>query len=154
MQPVVLDVYSSAGVGVVALLLGLFLTRTVPFLKRFCIPAPVSGGLIISLFTLLLYVVLGLECSFDGTVRRWNSEALSGWQAEEELLSAENARVERIMLSLRTDTGVEAAYLHRNCREDTLDGLLAAGELVEEGGRIRIPESRWFVSDGIIRELI
>ena len=69
MQPVVLDVYSSAGVGVVALLLGLFLTRTVPFLKRFCIPAPVSGGLIISLFTLLLYVIFGLECSFDGTVR-------------------------------------------------------------------------------------
>ena len=92
--------------------------------------------------------------SFDGTVRRWNSEALSGWQAEEELLSAENAHVERIMLSLRTDTGEEAAYLHRNCREDILDRLLAAGELVEEGGRIRIPESRWFVSDGIIRELI
>ena len=92
--------------------------------------------------------------SFDGKVRRWNGETLSDWQAEEERLSEENARVERIMLSLRTDTGEEADYLHKNCREEILDRLLAAGELAEEGGRIRIPESRWFVSDGIIRELI
>ena len=61
--------YASAGVGVVALLLGLFLTRAVPFLKRLCIPAPVSGGLIISLITLLLFYAFHIECKFDGTVR-------------------------------------------------------------------------------------
>lgn len=64
-----LDMYASAGVGVLALLLGMVITGRIPFLKRFCIPAPVSGGLIVSLFTLLLYSVFGLECQFDGTVK-------------------------------------------------------------------------------------
>ena len=63
-----LDMFQSAGAGVVALLLGMFFTKHIPFLKRFCIPAPVSGGLLISLLTLLLYA-LGVECSFDGTVK-------------------------------------------------------------------------------------
>ncbi|MBQ4389375.1 MAG: sodium/glutamate symporter [Bacteroidales bacterium] len=64
-----LDAYASAGVGVVALLLGLFLTRKIPFLRRFCIPAPVSGGLLVSLLTLLLYAGFGVECRFDGAVK-------------------------------------------------------------------------------------
>lgn len=64
-----MDMYASAGVGVLALLLGMFFTRKIPFLKRFCIPAPVSGGLLISLLTLLLFSVFGVECRFDGTVK-------------------------------------------------------------------------------------
>ena len=64
-----LDMYQSAGVGVAALLLGMALTRYIPFLKRFCIPAPVSGGLVFSLLTLCLYGFFGVECSFDGTVK-------------------------------------------------------------------------------------
>ena len=61
--------YASAGVGVLALLLGMLFTRIIPFLKRFCIPVPVSGGLLISLLTLLLYVIFGIECRFDGTIK-------------------------------------------------------------------------------------
>ena len=64
-----LDMYVSAGVGVLALLLGFFFTGKIPFLKRFCIPVPVSGGLLISLVTLLLYCLFGIECRFDGTLR-------------------------------------------------------------------------------------
>jgi len=64
-----LDMYLSAGVGVLALLLGMLFTRSIPFLKRFCIPAPVSGGLLISLLTLLLYSVWGIECTFDQTIK-------------------------------------------------------------------------------------
>ena len=64
-----LDMFQTAGVGVAALLLGIFFTRTIPFLKRFCIPAPVSGGLLISLFTLASYGFLGIEFSFDGTIK-------------------------------------------------------------------------------------
>jgi len=66
---ITLDMYASAGLGVVALLLGMFFTRKIAFLKRYCIPAPVSGGLLISLITLLLYVLFGIECKFDGTVK-------------------------------------------------------------------------------------
>ncbi len=47
----------------------MFFTRTIPFLKRFCIPAPVSGGIVISLLTLAAYSILGVEFSFDGTIR-------------------------------------------------------------------------------------
>ncbi|MCR4859143.1 MAG: sodium/glutamate symporter [Bacteroidales bacterium] len=64
-----LDMYQSAGVGVAALLAGMWLTRKVPFLKRYCIPAPVSGGLLFSLLTLGLYLFGGVACSFDGTVK-------------------------------------------------------------------------------------
>ena len=64
-----LDAYASAGIGVLALFLGLFFTGKLAFLKRFCIPAPVSGGLLISLTTLLLYGVFGVECTFDGSVK-------------------------------------------------------------------------------------
>lgn len=64
-----LDEYASAGVGVLALFLGMFLTGKVAFLKRFCIPAPVTGGLLISLLTLFLFGVFGVECIFDGSVK-------------------------------------------------------------------------------------
>ncbi len=64
-----LDMYASAGVGVLALILGMYFTRKLSFLKKFCIPAPVSGGLLISLTTLFLYSVFGLECRFNGTVQ-------------------------------------------------------------------------------------
>ena len=64
-----LDMFQTAGVGVLALVLGMFFTRTIPFLKRFCIPAPVSGGLLISLLTLLSYSLLGVEFSFNGTIK-------------------------------------------------------------------------------------
>ena len=66
---ITLDMYASAGVGVAALLLGMLLTRKIPFLRRYCIPAPVSGGLIVSLLTLVLYILAGVECKFDGTVK-------------------------------------------------------------------------------------
>ena len=33
---VTLDMFQTAGVGVSALLIGIFFTRTIPFLKRFC----------------------------------------------------------------------------------------------------------------------
>ena len=64
-----LDMYMTAGVGVLALLLGMCFTKWIPFLKRFCIPVPVSGGLLISLFFLLLYSVFGLDVNFDGTIK-------------------------------------------------------------------------------------
>ena len=64
-----LDMYMTAGTGAVALLLGVFFTRIFPPLKRFCIPAPVSGGLAVSLLTLLLHAVFGMEFTFDGTIK-------------------------------------------------------------------------------------
>lgn len=64
-----IDMYQTAGIGVLALLIGMFFTRTVPFFKRYCIPAPVSGGLLVSLVILACYKISGVEFSFDGTIR-------------------------------------------------------------------------------------
>ena len=64
-----LDLYQTAAVGVLALLLGMFLTSRLSFLKRFCIPAPVSGGVLFSLISLLLYSIVGIEFSFDAILK-------------------------------------------------------------------------------------
>ena len=45
------------------------LTRKVAFLQKFCVPSPVSGGIIFSLITLILYGWCNVEVSFDGTLK-------------------------------------------------------------------------------------
>ena len=59
----------SAGVGALALLAGMYMTRHISWLKRFCIPSPVSGGILFSLITLALYSILHIEVTFDGTLK-------------------------------------------------------------------------------------
>ena len=66
---VALDMYMTAGAGILALFLGVLFTRVFPVLKRFCIPAPVSGGLAVSLLTLALHALFGLNFVFDGTIK-------------------------------------------------------------------------------------
>ena len=92
--------------------------------------------------------------SFDGARRSWNTDKLAGYAHESEILTPDDSKIERIMLSLRTSDGAEAAFLHENCSADTLGRLLSEGALVESAGRVRIPEDRFFVSDEIIKELI
>ena len=64
-----LDMIQTAGIGALALLVGMVLTRKVGFLQRFCVPSPVSGGIIFSLLTLALYGWGNVEVSFDGTLK-------------------------------------------------------------------------------------
>lgn len=63
-----LDIYQTLLAGILALLLGMFLNRKIGFLRKVCIPAPVTGGIIFSLITLGLYA-LGVETTFDGTFK-------------------------------------------------------------------------------------
>ena len=64
-----LDMIQTAGVGALALIVGMILTRKVAFLQKFCMPSPVSGGIIFSLLTLALYGWFHVEVSFDGTLK-------------------------------------------------------------------------------------
>jgi ESS family glutamate:Na+ symporter len=64
-----LDMIQTAGIGALALIVGMVLTRKVGFLQRFCVPSPVSGGIIFSLLTLALYGWCNVEVSFDGTLK-------------------------------------------------------------------------------------
>ena len=69
MTSIELDMIQTAGIGALALLVGMTLTRKVAFLQRFCVPSPVSGGIIFSLLTLALYGWCDVELSFDGTLK-------------------------------------------------------------------------------------
>ena len=64
-----LDMIQTAGIGALALIVGMVLTRKVGFLQRFCVPSPVSGGIIFSLLTLALFAWFHIEVSFDGTLK-------------------------------------------------------------------------------------
>ena len=64
-----LDMIQAAGIGALALIVGMVLTRKVAFLQKFCVPSPVSGGIIFSLITLMLYGWFDVEVSFDGTLK-------------------------------------------------------------------------------------
>ena len=64
-----LNMIQTAAIGAVALLVGMVLTRRVAFLQRFCIPSPVSGGIIFSLLGLALYGWFDIKLSFDETLK-------------------------------------------------------------------------------------
>lgn len=80
-------------------------------------------------------------------------------------LTSEQVVLERVMLGLRTSDGVDADFLRAHCFPDAVSHALAAGDLVPvtvctsgyahpEQPRLRIPESRFFISDAIISELV
>ena len=69
MTSIELDMIQTAGIGALALIVGMFLTRKVSFLQKFCVPSPVSGGIIFSLVTLVLYGWFDVVVSFDGTLK-------------------------------------------------------------------------------------
>ena len=108
-----------------------------------------------------------------GSVRSWNSEDIHAYSREEENLTPEDIRVERIMLPLRTDAGLPEAELRSLAGDAAVDRLLSEGALwfdsahqpapvpeqsrrmvPERSRRIRIPEDHFFVSDDIISDLI
>lgn len=64
-----LDMLQTAGLGALALVLGMCLTRRVKWLQRFCIPSPVSGGIVFSVVSLMLYKLWNVELIFDGTLK-------------------------------------------------------------------------------------
>jgi len=69
MTSIELDMIQTAGIGALALIVGMILTRKVAFLQKFCVPSPVSGGIIFSLISLILYGWFHIEVSFDGTLK-------------------------------------------------------------------------------------
>lgn len=110
------------------------------------------------------YIGLGPGAhSLTGNVRSWNSQELphrspdgssATYSRTSETLSPEDIRVERIMLSLRTDKGLEAAELYSLAGRTVINSLLSEGALERQGASIRIPEDHLFTSDEIVRELI
>lgn len=69
MTSIELNMVQTAGIGALALMIGMVLTRKVTFLQKFCVPSPVTGGLIFSLIGLALYGWCNIELSFDRTLQ-------------------------------------------------------------------------------------
>lgn len=69
MTSIELDMLQTAGIGALALIVGMILTRKVGLLQKYCVPSPVSGGIIFSLITLALYGWFDVEISFDATLK-------------------------------------------------------------------------------------
>ena len=105
----------------------------------------------------------GVHSLSASSVRSWNSESLGEYSREEEVLTPEDIRVERIMLPLRTDAGLPEDELRSLAGDAPVDRLLSEGALwfdsahqpaPERSRRIRIPEDHFFTSDDIISDLI
>lgn len=128
----------------------------------------------------LPYVGLGPGAhSFSAAqpVRMWNNPDLNAYvhaasfadvRGFEELTS-EQLALEHIMLALRTSEGIDASFLRTHADREALARALSSGDLVSVTGNLagasgdlltapvdhlRIPESRFFVSDSIISELV
>ena len=94
-------------------------------------------------------------------LRQWNRPDLQAYIVdplsvqESEILNDEQLILEKIMLALRTSEGINAAFLEEYCDPQALAKAIEGGSLVRlAGGRIRIPESRFFVSDSIIADIV
>ncbi|MBR6732319.1 MAG: radical SAM family heme chaperone HemW [Bacteroidales bacterium] len=94
-------------------------------------------------------------------VRKWNKDDLksyingsySGGGYEE--LDEQQVVLEKIMLGLRTSSGISEAYLREHCDASELARALKQGNLVpSRGGNLRIPESLFFISDSIVASLV
>ncbi len=94
-------------------------------------------------------------------VRSWNKPDLQAYLAdpsgirEYETLAPDQLVIEHIMLGLRTAQGLPESYLRTHCNPLALRHALDNGLLVPTLARnLRIPESRFFISDSIISDLV
>ena len=97
--------------------------------------------------------------SFDGRTRRWNVSAWEDYRRSiaagrppvesEEELTAEQRRLERLYLALRTDAGLPASA----CPPDRLTAWRGEGWVEESGGRVRCTTEGWLRLDALVRDL-
>ena len=64
-----LDMYQTLAIAVVVLMLGKFLRKKCSLLEKFCIPAPVVGGVLFAVFTCMCYVTGIVEFTFDDILK-------------------------------------------------------------------------------------
>ena len=64
-----LDMYQTLAMAVLVLMLGRFLRGQVQVLEKFCIPAPVIGGVLFAIFTCVCYVTGIAEFGFDDILK-------------------------------------------------------------------------------------
>lgn len=69
MRVIELDMYQACALGALVYCFGRMLVNKLSFLNRYCIPAPVAGGIVFALVHLAVYQAGILEFSFDTTLQ-------------------------------------------------------------------------------------
>ena len=69
MRTVSFDMYQTMAIAVAMLYLGVWLKKRITALEKFCIPAPVVGGLLFAILSCTLYAAGIMEFSFDETLK-------------------------------------------------------------------------------------
>ncbi len=99
-------------------------------------------------------------------MRRWNNPDLKAYLDAAgagdfslaggcEILTGDQIMTEKIMLALRTSEGIDSEYLERHCPAKALERALMVGNLIKTpAGKICIPEDHYFVSDGIVSDIL
>ena len=72
MMKIELDMYQTIAIAVVVLMLGSFLKKKFKVLERFCIPAPVVGGVVFAIFTCICYATGLVEFSFNDILKDYS----------------------------------------------------------------------------------
>ena len=65
----VFDARQTIIAGILVLFLGKYLSSKIGFLRQYNIPEPVAGGLVVSLFWGLLYLIFGFNVEFSNRYR-------------------------------------------------------------------------------------
>lgn len=102
--------------------------------------------------------------SFNGGVRRWSQQPVAEYIAErryeEELLSEQDHRNERVMTALRCAEGIDLEAFESRfgavAKEQILQAAklwIAQGDVVVSERRMRIPTERFLISDAVIESL-
>ena len=69
MKIISLDMYQTLALAVAVLFLGAFMKKKIHVLEKFCIPAPVVGGLVFAILSCVLYALGIVEFNFDETLK-------------------------------------------------------------------------------------
>lgn len=69
MTEIQLNMYHALALGAAMYALGLVLMKKIPVLSRFCIPAPLVGGLCFAIFNTILYATGTAVITFDDTLQ-------------------------------------------------------------------------------------
>ena len=69
MRVINLDMYQTMGLAVVVLLLGSLLKKKISFLNKYCVPAPVVGGLMYAVLMFVLHTYNIIEVHYDETLK-------------------------------------------------------------------------------------
>lgn len=69
MLQIQLDMFQACALGAIVYCVGRFLVQKLSFLNKYCIPAPVAGGVVFALLHLGLYSAGIMELTFDTTIQ-------------------------------------------------------------------------------------